>query len=544
MEGIAIRFEPGAGGFFGGRKKRLREFMDGGQTEFYLYERLADGFHPPRRVLKVEEVGRLTADGRRVLVKVGDSDFKCSLVYQGLKDSGGTELDLALTGRWRVADCREFLKNYAWDRLNSAGEISALDLERLLKKNCGSKILDEVGTQNYEDLAGKDVLPQTWWQKKLAQWGGDNGLELLEVEDVVYESDSADRREELKRQGELDELEAARDAQGKEHELKLLEQQAGFRQRQEALAADAELSAVERDLQLKELERRREQAELEARHARELAELEFRKEKAKRDSEIYRIRNQLPEAEEILEEARRSEARTEEMLSSILKAQEELVEEVKEGRRLQESGLQNISHTDRLNVSGGVVSVETLALLGRDYSVPLLAEIFRANATEHNAVRVDKLEMLTRDIGTRSVETLAVGDSLNFQFVSDVGGHVTVLNIGTSGKVWLHSPNAYVGMEGCVVESGRVYRVPGTELLPGNELSQNNLAYHETGPTGWEEMVVVVSKEPLVSGLDIAESSSESPLVELAPDLLLERIEELPRESWKSGVLGFLVVTP
>ena len=78
--------------------------IDDGQAEFYLYEKSADGFHPPRRVLGDSEVGRLTADGKRVLVKAPGSEFNCSLIFKGLKDKGGTELGLVISGRWLMHD--------------------------------------------------------------------------------------------------------------------------------------------------------------------------------------------------------------------------------------------------------------------------------------------------------------------------------------------------------------------------------------------------------------------------------------------------------
>lgn len=518
MKSIAIRFDPNVGGFLK-RKKRLREFIDTAGTESYVYERFADGDTKLSRVQRASEVGKLHSKGARarMLVQVAIADFEGALLYAGLKDRSGTEVGLELRGTWRVSDCREFLNGYALTRLSSSVAVSPLDLERELIETFRTEINDAIRAQGYDDLESRDTLPKSWWKTKLLQWEGIGGIELVKVGKVVFESATAERRNELEKQRELNELDAAKDSQEKEHELGRQERAAEVEEKKAELEANRELSDEKREHRLRELRHEAERKDLEAQEELERRRLEFEKEKAKRESELYRIRNQLPEAEEILEEARRREARVEEMLQKMHEAIADLT----------------------WCAAGGVLSPWALELLERANPHNRLSQIFRENEAEYDAIDLKMVSLRTRDIGTRSAETLSKGDGLNLEFVSRFPGYATVINIGTSAKVFLHSPNVYVGAEGCKIEADCKYEVP-RDLLPG--LEENGLNYIESGPPGWEEMVVIVSEEPLALAEDIVESKSGNPFVRISAEEWVERMAGLSPDSWRSGTLGFKVL--
>lgn len=128
--------------------------------------------------------------------------------------------------------------------------------------------------------------------------------------------------------------------------------------------------------------------------------------------------------------------------------------------------------------------------------------------------------------------------------MANQSGYASILNIGTIGKVWLHSPNAYIELEASKIESDQRYTIPGPELLPQDQLSQQNLGYIEVGPSGWEELIVVVTEEPLMTAQDVFPSTTSSPFVELFSqriDELIDQLAELDEESRTCGVLSFLV---
>jgi hypothetical protein len=153
--------------------------------------------------------------------------------------------------------------------------------------------------------------------------------------------------------------------------------------------------------------------------------------------------------------------------------------------------------------------------------------------------------MFTRDVAARprldnQVDHLEINQSLQFEFTTSRAGYVTVLNIGTSGKVWLHVPNFHVSPDRARLEAPGQRSVPGPELLP-RELIR---AYYEGGPPGDEHMIVIVSEQPLAEAAWVRRSSPGDPLVHLSETevaKLTSRLAALRPASWTAGVLSFVV---
>jgi hypothetical protein len=160
------------------------------------------------------------------------------------------------------------------------------------------------------------------------------------------------------------------------------------------------------------------------------------------------------------------------------------------------------------------------------------------------SITVCKAELITRDIGTAKVKALPVNSPLQFEFTTARRGYVSLLNVGTSGTVYLHVPNAYVVLEASRVEAGRVYRVPGPELMPWDRLRHDGLDYIEAGPPGWEHLVAIVSDEPFISAGCLARAHVDPPFVTLSTaeiSDLCDALGERGSKSWSAGVLSFLV---
>jgi hypothetical protein len=153
----------------------------------------------------------------------------------------------------------------------------------------------------------------------------------------------------------------------------------------------------------------------------------------------------------------------------------------------------------------------------------------------------------TRDIITgpaqeMEFDTLAVHEKVDFEFASPRPGFVTIINPGTSGKFWLHVPNAYRLMPR--IEARLTYQVPGPELLPEDKLEAVGLDYYENGPAGWEYIVVIVSDEPLMETAVASRSRDMAPVIELSPAELqgaLDRLDRMGRDHWAAGVAKFRV---
>ena len=206
---------------------------------------------------------------------------------------------------------------------------------------------------------------------------------------------------------------------------------------------------------------------------------------------------------------------------------------------------EGVGDAKRLSEHAGHMSAATMELLARPQGSAYLAQIFREKVRRAaHPVMMKKVELRTRDIGNKKVDTLSINSDLQFEFMVNQKGYVTLLNMGTSGKIWLHGPNAYVGIEGSRAEAGRRYAVPGPELLPYERLAQQGLGYVEIGPPGWEELIVIVTDQPIITAQDVFSSTVNNPFAELSPKRvtqLVDQLAELEEDAWTCGLLGFLV---
>jgi hypothetical protein len=191
------------------------------------------------------------------------------------------------------------------------------------------------------------------------------------------------------------------------------------------------------------------------------------------------------------------------------------------------------------------VSPSALARLGYHVDRQSLVQFLREKeVADGKSITVCKAELITRDIGTAKVKALPVNSPLQFEFTTARRGYVSLLNVGTSGTVYLHVPNAYVVLEASRVEAGRVYRVPGPELMPWDRLRHDGLDYIEAGPPGWEHLVAIVSDEPFISAGCLARAHVDPPFVTLSTaeiSDLCDALGERGSKSWSAGVLSFLV---
>ena len=497
---IAIRFDTGSGHIFYrfGRKKKLQQFITQPDSETYLCRQFADGTERLERAMTANEVGRLgDAD---ILARIMTNVFVAELAYSGMTSSDGTDFDLTVVATWRITKARTFLREYGLDCLKSADSVSIILLESMLAQRCRQQITDEICTVTYDALNNQDALPAKWWRTKLSQWIDLGWLELIEVKDVRYESVTADKEAEIKKRRELQQLEEAEREQQYGHEIRLQHQQAEFENARRELEVASELSEQERQVRLEQIQLERDKAVLQDREDIEIIKLEAKKKKAGLEADIARLRHRADEAEVILRQAQQAEQRNKELLETIRKAQSERAEAAEVAKFAIQEGL---AGGERISSSAAGVSSATMSLLGKDSGPAYLAQVFREKAsTSPDSVIMRKVELRTRDIGTKKVDELAINSSLQFEFLSQRAGYATILNIGTSGNVWLQSPNAYVGIEQAKIESGRKYQIPG-QLLPPEELSRHGLAYLEVGPPGWEELIVIVSDKPLVTDSDI-----------------------------------------
>ncbi len=184
-------------------------------------------------------------------------------------------------------------------------------------------------------------------------------------------------------------------------------------------------------------------------------------------------------------------------------------------------------------------------LLALGYAVQsqaLVQALRRKNMADGESIRIKSLSA-GRDAGTAPVKTLKINSQIRFEFLTQRGGCLTILNIGSSGFVHVQAPNFFVPDPR--VEADRMYTVPGPEIMPLERLLQSGLDYVETGPPGWEHMAVIVSEKPIIAREILSRGTAAAPFVRLQQqefDDLCFAINQLPVQEWTSNFLSFLVI--
>jgi len=294
---------------------------------------------------------------------------------------------------------------------------------------------------------------------------------------------------------------------------------------------------------------------LEKRHRKELIEVDAEIQAARHESEKAVLAHELALARmrqdaEVVHQIEEIEQQADNRYQVLLGEFDELKETLGKLADLPDNILAQLANTDeresnvaadRLVSPEYEISVSSLGAMGfrvdRQVLVDLLKERVAANPRE---VVIRKRELRSRDIGTTRVNVLHKDESLQFEFSTKRDGYATVLNLGTSGTIYIHVPNPLVSQEKSLVEKGQSYEIPGLELLPW-ELAGD---YCENDTTGWEHIAVLVSDKPIV-GTDILDRGTlESPFTRLTREELCaigDLFSIMPPETCSVGLLSMLV---
>lgn len=135
------------------------------------------------------------------------------------------------------------------------------------------------------------------------------------------------------------------------------------------------------------------------------------------------------------------------------------------------------------------------------------------------------------------VDTVKVGDTVNFGFVADQDCYVYILDIGTSGKAHILFPNKW--QTGNKAEKGKVY------LLPPEG---SNVVFRAQGPEGKNFVKAIATLTPQQT-LPKTESKADEPFAEITnpstqfKDLAAE-LEKTNEKNWAEAELMINVVKP
>lgn len=460
-------------------------------------------------------------------------------------DESGYGWCLGIQGSWSVASPERFLRAFGLSVATVDVPLSADMVETWLISRIRQRVRGAVSKHSFVELQSKDALPAYWWQKHCNQWLEEHGIELA-VTDVSWASDDAEAADaEASRLAELEKLEDERERQRKA-ELHEARQVAAYHDLKEKIAHDEQLSARDREHKLLVLEKR---------HRTELLKSELQIEQAQRAAEqasvkhalaMAQLRNDLSGVQEAKTQQAEMDSRHSEMmaiLTSVSSSLDRLAE-------LPDALLAKLADSDSRTAhvaSERVTSPEFnipanhLSILGFDATPQaLIQELRNKAAADGHIVTLRKAELRTRDIGNAKVKALPINSSLQMEFESHRNGFVTLLNVGTSGAIYLHVPNYVTSVGAAHISADSTYNIPGPELLPWDAIGD----YVEIGPPGWEHLALFVSDDPIVNENLVRRSSPESPLIQLTLNELAEFCEllhQLTSGRWSVGVCSFLV---
>jgi hypothetical protein len=518
-------------------------------THLYVRSRGANGVFEIRREIPEE--------GKSVAVASGDQGIYVSLARWPLelqfpailRDDDGHAWDLHLHGSWAVDESRRFVCSTVMNAASSSVDVSNDLVQSWIVRATNARVLDAVRDQNIEDLRSKDALPARWWEKNLCEWLTEQAIsvQVAKVEFVSAEAEAAEA--EATRQRDLERLSQARERE-RDAEIREAAGKAEYEKEKKRIEADMAISEQERAHQLQILERR---------HRKELIEADAEIANARREAEKAALEHEATMARlrrdtEAVAQAEVRGKEAEDRHQAVLKEIDGLKSTLARIADLPDNLLAQLADRDARRSNAAAerlvspefgVSASALAALGFRVERQNLVEALRQkSARDDEKVTIRKTELVTRDIGTAKVKGLPINTSLQFEFTTLRSGHVTLINIGTSGSVYVHVPNAYVTLDHAKVDRARSYAIPGPELLPWDRLRQLGLDYVEVGPPGWEHIAVLISDRPLVNSRVLASASSDAPFVKLAAKDVAELCETLtdePAEQWSAGVLSFLV---
>jgi len=534
---------------FGLRQSKATLVPPDKNTHLYVRSRGADGAQEVRREMPGSGERVTTADGDQG-VYVSLVRWPLSLAFSSvLSDHDGHEWDLHVRGSWAINESRRFVCSAVMDAASSEVSLSNDLVQSWMVRATASRVLDAVRDQDIEDLRSRDALPARWWEKQLSDWLSEHGVsvQVAEIEFASAEAKAAEA--EAARQRDLERVSQARQRE-RESEIREAAAKAEYEKEKKQIEADLALSDQERAHRLQLLEKR---------HRKELIEADSEIQNARREAERAALEHEatlarLRQDVEALKQAEKRGQEAEDRHQAAMEELDALRSTLAKVAGLPDNLLAQLADRDTRRANEAAervvspefgVSASALAGLGFRVERQHLVEALRQKAVaESDKVAIRKTELVTRDIGTAKAKGLPINTSLQFEFSTQRSGHVTLLNIGTSGSVYVHVPNAYVTLERAKVNGGRSYAIPGAELLPWERLRQLGLDYVEVGPPGWEHIAVLVSEKPMVTARILAKVSSDAPFVKLGSEDIADLCEALsnaPGDTWSAGVVSFLV---
>jgi len=534
---------------FGKPKIKIPEFEQG--TNLFLFAQPADQNRQVRKLSSADIGSKIEIKSETMLVKVSTELNKFQIPFVCIREENGNNWDTIFDGNWKVSDSTLFLEKFIGEFLSLEMSISQQTVEDKIVSTVNQSLRSAISNCEFpvEEIINRDVLPAEYWKKQFCNWLAKYGLSI-EINSTEWSSADAEKAEAEKKRLETLEKIEQEGKRKQQAELRKKEDLAQYEKKKMRIQTEIDISTADRENKLQLLEKKHQKDNLELEN--EVEDAKRTAEKAAFDHELYiaQRKNDIDAVQAIKKREEFAEKDYNHVKKQISEQQETL-EKIAELPETLRAGLSDIA--DKI----GEMAYRRNETITREFKIPtnhlvkfgyaspqqLLIDFFQAKtSSEKKLVNIQKRNLVTRDIGLTRAETLQVNDSLEFEFSTERSGFVTLLNIGTSGSVYLHIPNVYVNVMETKVNLNQVYYVPG-ELLP---LYEHGWNYIENGPSGWEHLAIIISDEPIpvVKNQLINRSKTDMAIVKLSGDefeKLCTELSDWDENSWAVDVCSFYV---
>lgn len=545
------------------RKKKPRvEILElGGNVELFTCTKGPDGMYSIARTTKdkLSDLGSLPLEA--FIVSIQTQLQSLPFIFgEVVHDEKGYAWDLDVVSSISITDCRCFLRSCVLGLISPELPVTSDILESWIVTSVTDRVKDEIRRairehKSFDTVRHNEVLPARWWERQLSLWLQDCGI-AIQLARVAWNSTEAAKAEAARKRSEqlaaiAREQDATRSAELHEMNLK-----AKYERERLRIEADTALSKRQKEQEL---------ALLELKHKRELIEAETQIENAqwaaRKAAKEYEVAiagldgnlNEIQQAPKRQEEIEQTHRKTLDLLTKATEVLEKLnALDILKSLAQEKERHQSI---ERLLSPEFGFTAEEVAVVGYKSSDGTLLGRIREKAHRDNGtMTIRKKDLrtrsiqavrftrgLTRDISTTQIQHLPVNSPLQFEFSTQRPGLLTLLNIGTSGAIYVHVPNAFVGARAAKAEAKGTYEVPGPQFLPWDKIE----CYREDGPRGWEHMALMISAEPLIEHGIVLRSTPRNPLVRLSEeevDRLCQKLETIKPDSWTGAVLSFCVM--
>lgn len=492
-------------GFLFKKGQILSEYLSDAENHWFLLEEQLPDNATSKLTSLTEQEARIALNSRDRIAKITKDPFCVNLHFEDLKLSDNNTLELNIKIRVRISNPIRFYRRYIAQFKNEP-TLDGDSLHKLWETPFRNVLLVETHKIDYESWETSLVGPaiaaafkNMYYAPMAAKYV--DGTELELVESVSGYSPSVQERLEKEKK----ELE--------KQQKELEDQKEAIRRQQEA--------NIEKE-------------KLEITHAHNQAKL-----KAERDLLIEQNRKK-----ELEIKAKEAEIKAKETEINIIR-EKRLAQEEENKRRLQQEQKEAQKQRDEREHEQRIALIQSnkwpdITQFEKDIAIEF--SILMNNQMDENNIAMKNMAISANSLFYKGVagewNTLRKGGMLGFSFTAPQSGYVTILNLGTSGKMTVLLPNAITGSDTDLVkvQQGVKYLFPKSFMPDIDEDS-----FIEMSDSGMEGIYTIITPKPLLP-CPQGELISLSVLPYSVVKLLIEKFKKTPPESWSVGSLEFQVI--